>query len=287
VFLAFYPLGILLSIGIIKATTAASLSWRFDYFFAIIPAILILLFRFKVKESQRYSTVREIRARQKRSRVTLLQAAHDPRLVARILVAGVLVIMPLYYGFYVNTLYGEAFWVKTLHNPLGTYLNWEILINAIWALASILMGLLADKIGYRSIGIAMYALGFLGYGLAYSGLLGTGTEQWILGEVIAVIGLGGAWAIANAHVSSLFPTEVRSAGFGWSSGVARAITIACPTITTALILSVGIHGGLDSAPLVCVLGMVGFLVSRELKGTPLTDLVGLPSTSAPQAGGQM
>lgn len=272
-FLAFYPVGILLSIGIIKATSALGISWQWDYAFAALPAILILVFRMRVEESRRLTNVKNLRAAAGQPQVQLWQAVRNRRILVNIIIGGCLLIFPLYYAFYVNTLYGEKYWGTVLHNPVGSYLSWDSLIMVVWVAASITVGLLADWLGYRLIGITMFILGLVGYGLAYSGLAGTGTTQWVIGQCIAQIGLGGGWAVVNSHVSSAFQTEIRSAGFGWSSGLARILTIFCPTITTAIILGVGIHAGVDTAALVCILGIIGFILVRERRGVVEDDLV--------------
>ena len=110
---AFYPLGYLFSILIFRLVTPVW-GWRAVYLFSLVPALLILALRFRLRKSPRFSAVlSELRHTNSR-RVGVIEASRDATFRHRVFV-GFLIFISLTYAFYAMAFYIPAYVVKEYH----------------------------------------------------------------------------------------------------------------------------------------------------------------------------
>ena len=110
---------------------------------------------------------------------------------------------------------------------MGTTLQLGGLIGAVF------LGPLIDRRGYYQVLVPM----FLVAGLAIAAIGAPGLSLSLLYLVIFVAGICivGAQPALNALASTLYPTEIRATGVGWSLGVGRIGAILGPVVAAELV----------------------------------------------------
>jgi len=110
---------------------------------------------------------------------------------------------------------------------LGTTLQLGGLIGAVF------MGPLIDRVGYYRVLVPAFLIA----GLAVAAIGEPGLSLPLLYLVIFTAGICivGAQPALNALASTLYPTEIRATGVGWSLGVGRAGAIVGPVVAAQLV----------------------------------------------------
>ncbi len=86
----------------------------------------------------------------------------------------------------------------------------------------------------------------------------------------------GAWGSLYAWTPELYPTEIRTTGMGWASGMARVAGIITPTLG-GILFAVSLLSALSLWAAAFVLGgIVVFLLGVETKRRGLSDTVSEP-----------
>lgn len=129
-----------------------------------------------------------------------------------------------------------ANWLPTEMRSLGFPIAIAILVGAalqIGGLFGIFFGWLADRIG-ANIALALaYFTGALGVMLIP---LAGASVVLVMGAVFATgFGILGGQTVTNAVSSIFYPTEIRSTGIGWATGIGRVGSIVGPTIAGFLL----------------------------------------------------
>jgi MFS transporter, AAHS family, 4-hydroxybenzoate transporter len=98
---------------------------------------------------------------------------------------------------------------------------------------AIFLGPLIDRLGYYRVLVPVFLIA----GLAIAGIGQPGLPLALLYFVIFVAGICivGAQPALNALASTLYPTEIRATGVGWSLGVGRAGAIVGPVVAAQLV----------------------------------------------------
>lgn len=129
-----------------------------------------------------------------------------------------------------------ANWLPTEMRLLGFPIAIAIFVGAalqIGGLFGIFFGWLADRIGANTALALAYLTGALGVLLIP---LGGASALLVTGAVfLAGFGILGGQTVTNAVSSIFYPTEIRSTGIGWATGIGRAGSIVGPTIAGALL----------------------------------------------------
>jgi MFS transporter, putative metabolite:H+ symporter len=267
---SFYPLGFVFAVLVFTIITPLW-GWRAVYFFALVPAALILFLRLRLEESPRFQNVVAQIEGGHRKKVGLLSALRNPVFRYRILV-GFLIFVSLTYGYYAMVFYIPSFVIHqynlspTFGAPAVTSL---LQISGIFG--GLAGGFMGDRIGRRAPAIILAVFGiitiYLWWGLHWS-LVGFCVMVFIGGFIVAY-----EWAVGIVYVSEIFPTEVRASGFGWSAGLGRTVSIAAPIMTQFLAgkLGVGVAIQLSAAIWLCLI--IGYAISHETHGSELADRV--------------
>jgi AAHS family 4-hydroxybenzoate transporter-like MFS transporter len=110
---------------------------------------------------------------------------------------------------------------------MGTTLQLGGLIGAVF------MGPLIDRLGYYRVLVPLFLIA----GLAVAAIGEPGLSLPLLYLVIFAAGICivGAQPALNALASTLYPTEIRATGVGWSLGVGRAGAIVGPVVAAQLV----------------------------------------------------
>jgi MFS transporter, putative metabolite:H+ symporter len=86
----------------------------------------------------------------------------------------------------------------------------------------------------------------------------------------------GAWGSLYAWTPELYPTEVRTTGMGWASGMARVAGIITPTLG-GILFGIALVSALSTwAAAFVVGGLAVFLLGVETKHRGLSDTVSDP-----------
>jgi AAHS family 4-hydroxybenzoate transporter-like MFS transporter len=110
---------------------------------------------------------------------------------------------------------------------LGTTLQLGGLIGAVF------MGPLIDRLGFYRVLVPVFLVA--GPAVATIGQPGLAVSSLYLVIFAAGICIVGAQPALNALASTLYPTEIRATGVGWSLGVGRAGAIVGPVVAAQLL----------------------------------------------------
>jgi MFS transporter, AAHS family, 4-hydroxybenzoate transporter len=130
-----------------------------------------------------------------------------------------------------------ANWLPLLSTRMGFNSSTAILMGTTLQLGgfvgAIFLGPLIDRLGYYRVLVPVFLIA----GLAIAGIGQPGLPLALLYFVIFVAGICivGAQPALNALASTLYPTEIRATGVGWSLGVGRAGAIVGPVVAAQLV----------------------------------------------------
>ena len=130
-----------------------------------------------------------------------------------------------------------ANWLPLLSTRMGYSSSTAVLMGTTLQLGgfvgAIFLGPLIDRLGYYRVLVPVFLIA----GLAVAGIGQPGLSLTLLYLVIFVAGICivGAQPALNALASTLYPTEIRATGVGWSLGVGRAGAIVGPVVAAQLV----------------------------------------------------
>ncbi len=272
---SFWALGTIVAAGMAWIIIPRA-SWRWLLAFSVVPALIIYFIRRHVPESPRYLMIagREEEARQVLERVAAengrplsierlqAQARRSKTTVAALWQSGFarLTLMMWIAWFTISLAYYGMFtwlpsiWVQRGFTFLRTYQN-----TFIMALAQLpgyfSAAYLVERWGRkRTLGIYMILSGIFTYLFAIvNGLeLILGVAVWMSFFTM------GAWGALYAYTPELYPTEIRTTGMGWASGMTRIAGAIAP-ILGGLLLPVSLVAALSLYAISFIIGGVTVL----------------------------
>jgi len=128
-----------------------------------------------------------------------------------------------------------ANWLPTEMRELGFPLSTAILVGAVLqfgGLTGTVWGWLADKIGANVALALAYFFGALA--VACIGLVGANQPLMMLVVFLTGFGILGGQTVANVVSAISYPTEIRSTGVGWATGIGRIGSIVGPGLAGIL-----------------------------------------------------
>ena len=267
---AFYPLGYLFSILVFRLVTPIW-GWRAVYLFSLVPALIILAFRFRLEESPRFSAVLSELRRTNSRRVGMFEAANDSSVRRRVLV-GFLIFASLTYAFYAMAFYIPAYVVNQYGLSPTTRATIVVTIFEIGGvIGGLTGGIVGDIIGRRLPAMTVAIFGmlviFLWWGVVWSLPI-----FCVLASVSGFV-IGFEWTLGIVYVNEMFPTEIRATGFGWSVGLGRIVSIAAPMVTQTLAASIGVAHAIQFSAFIWLSLILGYWLSHETRGTEIVDRV--------------
>ena len=290
---SFWALGTIIAAGL-AWLLVPSFGWRPLLATSAVAAILVLWIRSKVPESPRYLAIsgktdeaREILAdvarengrpapegelvageRQSGTTVARLWKPGVRRMTLMLWITWFCISLA-YYGIF--TWLPQAF-VAQGFSSLQTYQNTFIL-----ALAQVpgyfSAAYLVERLGRRNtLGIYLIASGVFTFLFAVV----TGFGGLLASAMLMSFFALGAWAALYAWTPESYPTEIRTTGMGWASGMARVAGIITPTLG-GILFGYALVSALSTWAAAFVIGgIVVFLLGVETKRQGLSDTVAEP-----------
>jgi MFS family permease len=248
-----------------------SWGWRGCFFISVLPALLVVIIRRAMPESDVWLDRRRRRAGAHEGAEGgqlgyLLRTARLRRLFALGLVLAV-TDMSAYWFTYT--------WLpKYLYNNLGFSMArsglWMLTTQAGGFLGYLAFGVLADRKGRRVAYSAFSAVWAVGL-LAVTWFWGTiAVWPWLTLVFMFLVGLGtGNFSGYGPIFSEIFPTRVRNTAMGTAFNLARGVQFFTPLIITTVAARYGLGGGISLAAFFAVFTGIWVWTLPETRGTPI------------------
>jgi AAHS family 4-hydroxybenzoate transporter-like MFS transporter len=142
------------------------------------------------------------------------------------------------------TLYLMSSWLTTHVRELGFAVNIAILIGTLFQVGGVFgtfFGWMVDRLGAGLTIVSAYAVGAAA--IVCVGLAGANLPVLIITVLLAGFGIIGGQSATNALAAISYPTQIRSTGVGWATGIGRIGSIIGPSLAGVI---VGISGSTES-----------------------------------------
>ena len=270
------PLGIALA-SVIGGYIAPVIGWRYCFFISILPAILVILIRKHLPESdlweERNRLIKENRltheeiVQERKNKFGLLFSTEYRKYF---ILALVLAIFDM-----------SAYWFTYSWMPgyLHEQRQFSIAKSALFMLVTqsggfigyFTFGFIADKLGRRpaySIYSVIMALGLIMITTLWEYII---VYQNLILVCMFLVGFGtGMFGGYGPLFSELFPTKIRSTAMGTAFNLARGIQFFTPVIISVVAVNYGLGGGISIAALFALLTGAWIWTFPETKGRKLT-----------------
>lgn len=133
-------------------------------------------------------------------------------------------------------LYLFASWLTVHMTSAGIALATAIFIHSLFQVGGVfgsVFGWMFDRAGASRAIFAAYGVGAIA--IACIGLAGANTTLLTLSVLAAGFGIIGGQTCANALAATSYPTQIRSTGIGWATGIGRAGSILGPGLAGILV----------------------------------------------------
>ena len=245
------PIGVALA-SVVGGYLAPAIGWRACFLISGVPALLVVLVRRGLPESDVWEAARNA------ARIAVGAPAKAPGKVR-------LILSPAYRGVFarglvLTILTMSAYWFTYTWLPgyLHDERHFSMAKSASWILVTQAGGLL----GYASFGFAADRWGrrpaFTVYSLLFSAGLAMTTVFWdsvaarpaIVLAFMFLVGVGtGVWGGFGPLFAELFPTAIRGSAMGSIYNIARGVQFVTPVVVTLIARRYGLAGGMSLAAL--------------------------------------
>jgi MFS family permease len=260
-------------------------SWRLVFLVGALPAVLVLVIRRSMRESERWlnerydgATLRGCDGASDGARVRRFTLAQIfDRDLRRDTIVGSVLASIANFGFW-----GVSAWVPALiqnriaDDPsltqgvsVSSYVSYAIMILTLGSLPGyFVVGALADRVGRRAAFLVFFAGSALAAPLIFLG-------PWTVGQMLLLLPLLGFFTLGiyagfPIYLPELFPTRLRTTGAGFCFNIGRVVSAAGPFLTGVMVLYTGsFEYAISALSLVYLLGPVALLFARETKGQVL------------------
>lgn len=262
-----------------------SFAWRIPFIFSAALVLIGLYIRLKIEETPVFRREQERQSAQAApARLPLWESMkRQPR---EILLAGGAATL-LFAFFYVSTAFLTNYGTGVLNLPRTEVLAAGIVGAAMFAVGTVLAGVLSDRFGRKRVILASVIVA-VPWALVLFPVLDNATlPSFIIGLSVTMFIVGGSYGPVGSYLPELFDTRYRYTGAGMAYNLAALVGGGItPLVAAALIAE---HGGFSVGLLlagVAVLSVVCTLALRETRGVSL-DTAAAPvvddvvDTSAP------
>ena len=202
--------GLMAGLGLTPESWFMQWGWRIPFVFSIVLAIIAVLLRRKLEESEEFTETQalQIAAAGKKAN-PLVEAFRHPKNA----IMGILIGLPQSIAGYVILTYGLGFMVTNKHLPAWMGFAGTMLVGLLQIVVAPLWGHISDRIGRRTV----YIIGCLGFAaMVYPAfaLFSTG-NMWLiwLGQILGFVVFGVAMqATLSTMLVEMFDPEARTTG---------------------------------------------------------------------------
>jgi len=257
--------------------------WRPVFLVGALPAVLVLVIRSRMRESERWLHHRTLAPSDAPShlapshRRTFTLTEIFGRELRRDTIVGSVLASIANFGFW-----GVSAWVPALiQNRIagdpslaagmstGSYVSTAIMILTLGSLPGYaVVGALADRVGRKP----AFAVFFVGAALS-APLIFAG--PWTLGQMLVLLPLLGFFTLGiyagfPIYLPELYPTRLRTTGAGFCFNIGRVVSAAGPFLTGVMVLYTGsFEYAISVLSLVYLLGPITLMFARETRGQSL------------------
>jgi MFS family permease len=258
--------GYFLAAGIYLLLAASG--WRVIFFVGVIPAIVALLARLKVREPDRWT-----REKAANTGSSLVGELFSPRHRRDTLVGSALAFVAVF------GLWGATNWTPTLvQEMLGTGVDRATVAHKVsYAVMSLNAGALlgyltfppiAERIGRRG----AFAIMMIGAAISLPATFLATSSYSSAMLMLPLLGFftNGIFSGFPVYLPELYPTRIRATGAGFCFNAGRVLAASGPYLTGVLVAQLGTFARAASAvALIYLLGLATLAFARETKGEPL------------------
>ncbi len=285
---SFWAIGTIVAAGL-AWLVVPRFGWRVLLALSAVPGLIIYFIRRYVPESPRYLLVN---GREDEMRAVLTQVAHENGVpVPELTIA----IPPRSRGVTVAALWRRPYarrtlmlWITWFAISLGYYgtFIWlpQIFVTRgftfLRTYQNVFLMALAQLPGYFSAAYLVERWGRRPTLALYLALSGVFTYLFaVVSGLTSIVGTAvlmsffclGAWGALYAYTPELYPTQTRSTGMGWASGMTRIAGSLAPILGAGLLMTNFTAGLTLYAVAFIVGGVVVFALGPETRGQPLAD----------------
>ncbi|GGO79844.1 MFS transporter [Marinobacterium nitratireducens] len=295
-----YAVGGMMSAGL-GIWIVPNYGWEIMFYLAIVPMLLLPLMLKFLPESVAFLMAQK---REQEARSILQKVAPDrgidaqDRLVVPVTTESKASVLELFRGgrafstamFWVAffccllMVYALGSWLPKLMSMAGYALSSSLMFLMVLNIGAIIGavggGWLADRFSLRSVLVVFFILGS-----ASLTMLGYENPMWLLYTLMGIAGATtiGSQILLYAYVAQYYPTNIRSTGLGWASGIGRNGAIVGPMLGgTLLALALPHHLNFLALAIPGAIATVAVaLVGRRLgmKAVPVESAVGLEANN--------
>ena len=138
------------------------------------------------------------------------------------------------------TLYLLSSWLTTHVRELGFAVSVAILTGTLFQVGGVFgtfFGWMLDRLGAGLTIVSAYATGAVA--IVCIGLVGANLPLLIVTVLLAGFGIIGGQSSTNALAAISYPTQIRSTGVGWATGIGRIGSIIGPTLAGVIVQATG------------------------------------------------
>ena len=268
-----YSFGYLLaSLAFLLVHSGLGLSWRWLFGLSIIPALISLLIRSRVKESEVWEQAQE---KLKSTKTSMRDILLNPKIIRRFVYLVLLMTAFNWMSHGTQDVY-PTFLKATEHGGAGlsaTTATWIAVIYNIGAIiGGLIFGTLSERFGRR---YTIIFCGILGLPIIPLFAYSTSAAMLCLGSFLMQVAVQGGWGVIPAHLTEMSPDAIRGFYPGVTYQLGNCLAAFNLPIQQALAASHGYPFALTVtvAPVLVVMVLLTFF-GKEAKGVEFGTITG-------------
>jgi MFS family permease len=252
----------------LSSAFGADWGWRLCFFLSVLPALLVVVIRKFMPESDIWLAQQQTKLPKQRGQFTEILAVPALRRLFGLGLVLALTDMSAYWFTY-------AWLPKYLYDQLGLSMArsglWMLVTQAGGLLGYLAFGLVADRLGRR--------IAYTGFSLIWAtGLLAVtwfwsaiAVWPWLTLCFMFLVGLGtGNFSGYGPIFTEIFPTRVRNTAMGSAFNLARGVQFFTPLVITLVATRHGLAGGISLAAFFALFTGAWVWLLPETRGTRVT-----------------
>ncbi len=249
--------GFMAALGVGSTSWFMTWGWRIPFLFALVLAVVALILRRQLEESEEFTTTRALQMEAGGKKPNpVVEAFRHPKNA----ILGILIGLPQSIAGYVVLTFGLAYIVNAKHVPAQVGFIGTLIVGVLQVFAAPAWGATSDRVGRRKV----YIIGCIGFALLVWPtflLFGTG-DMWLiwLGMIIGFVVPGIAMqATLQTMLCEMFDPEARTTGVNIGYQISNTLGGGlAPLIATALVAAASgaIWPVVVYVAVICIVGAV-------------------------------